>query len=119
LLEETQMATTVAAGPKVAYWHKELPPLDAEPMGEHTVEARSSRIGGTLVHRSELWDRCYAELMATTEARLVQEVARLGGDYAHVHGEAIRPKHDSATTEAWLDGRFIYMLYRRPHESLR
>ena len=113
------MSMTVSTGPKVAYWHHELPPLHAELMGEHTVEASSSRIRGTLVHRDELWDQCYAELMANTEARLVQEVARLGGDYAHIHGESIHPKYDSATTEAWLHGRFIYMLYRRPQQSLR
>src|SRR5580765_4406712 len=29
---------------KVVYWHRELPPLDAEPMGEHTVEANSMRV---------------------------------------------------------------------------
>jgi hypothetical protein len=99
--------------PKIVYWHRELVPLDAELVAEHTVEAASSRVAGTLAHRDELWDRCYQELMASTESRLVREVARLGGHYAHVHHEAISPKHDDAAGEAWLQGCFTYMLYRR------
>ena len=41
----------------------------------------------------------------------------LSGHFAHVHDEAIDPKHDDAAGEAWLHGRFSYMLYRRPSES--
>lgn len=99
---------------KLVYWHRDLPPLQAELVGEHTIEATSPRVPGTLAHRDELWDRCYDELMANAEGRLVQEVARLGGDYAHVHDEEITPKRDDAAGEAWLHGRFSYMLYRRP-----
>ena len=55
--------------------------------------------------------------MANAESRLVQEVARLGGHFAHVYDEVIDPKHDDAAGEAWLHGRFSYMLYRRPQES--
>ena len=98
---------------KIVYWHRDQPPLKAELLAEHTVEAHSSRVAGTLAHRDELWDRCYQELMANAESRLVQEVARLGGHYAHVHDEALSPKHDDAAGEAWLHGRFTYMLYRR------
>ena len=95
------------------YWHRALPPLDAEPIGEHTLEANSSRVPGTLSHRDELWDRCYQDLMANTEIRLTQELARLGGHYAHVYDESIEPRRDHATGEAWLHGRFSYMLYRQ------
>ena len=102
---------------KIVYWHRELPPLEADLVGEHTVEASSSRVPGTIAHRDELWDQCYRELMATAEGRLAQEVARLGGDFAHVHDETIDPKHNDATGEAWLHGRFSYMLYRRPRAS--
>ena len=42
-------------------WHRELSPLDAELMSEHTVEATSGRVAGTLAHRDELWDRRYEE----------------------------------------------------------
>ena len=103
--------------PTVVYWHRELPPLEAELISEHTVEANSNRVSGTIAHRDELWDQCYRELMANAESRLVQEVARLGGHFAHVHDEAIGPRHDEATGEAWLRGRFSYILYRRPPES--
>jgi hypothetical protein len=103
--------------PKIVYWHRELPPADAEPLAEHTVEATSSRVPGTIAHRDELWDRCYRELMARAERRLAQEVARLGGHFAHVHDEAIGPRHDDAAGEAWLHGRFSYMLFHRPPTS--
>jgi hypothetical protein len=93
-----------------------LPPPEAELMSEHTVEANSSRVPGTIAHRDELWHRCYQELMTSAEGRLIQEVARLGGHYAHVHGEAIDPKHDDAAGQAWLHGRFSYMLYRRSRQ---
>jgi hypothetical protein len=29
---------------QVIYWHGQLPPLEAEPMGEHVVEAVSKRV---------------------------------------------------------------------------
>jgi hypothetical protein len=67
---------------QTVFWHRSLPPFDAELVGEHTIEADSSRVAGTLAHRDELWDRCYRDLM-------------------------------EATGEAWLHGRFDYMLYRR------
>jgi hypothetical protein len=98
---------------KVVYWHRELPPSDAELMAEHTLEATSGRVAGTLAHRDELWDHCYQELMANAHARLAQEIARLGGHYAHVYGESIDARHDDAAGEAWLHGRFSYMLFRR------
>jgi hypothetical protein len=98
---------------RIVYWHRELPPLDAELIGEHTVEATSSRVPGTLSHRNELWDRCYQELMASADARLAQETVRLGGHYAHVLDEFIDARHDEAAGEAWLHGRLSYTLYRR------
>jgi hypothetical protein len=98
---------------KIVYWHRELPPLEADLMAEHTVEANSNRVPGTIAHRDELWDRCYQELRAAAEDRLAQEVARLGGDFAHVLNETIDAKHDDAAGQAWLHGRFSYMLYRR------
>ena len=99
---------------EVIYWHRELPPLDAEAMEEHAVEAASRRVPGTLVHRSELWDLCYEDLMTQARIRLQQEVLRLGGDYAHVLDEFVDSRNDALTGEAWLHGRFVYMLYRRP-----
>lgn len=99
---------------KIVYWHRELPPLDADLVAEHTVEATSNRVPGIIAHRDELWDRCYRELMAAADRRLTQEVTRLGGDFAHVRDETIDPKHDAVTGEAWLHGRFGYILYRRP-----
>ena len=101
-------------GPKITYWHRELPPSDAEVMGEHTVEATSGHVSGDSAHRHELWDRCRDDLMAQTRTRLEQEVARLGGHYAHVLDESIDSRHDEAKGEAWLHGRFTYVLYRRP-----
>jgi hypothetical protein len=114
LSQEKHMNLTTDNDPaEMIYWHRELPPLTADVMGEHTIEANSARVPGTLAHRDELWDSCYRELMTQTRIRLEQEVERLGGHYAHVLGEVIDARHDEAKGEAWLQGRFMYMLYRR------
>ena len=102
---------------KHIYWHGELPPFDAEAMDEHRVEATSGRVPGTIAHRDELWDRCYKDLMAQTHIRLEQEMIRFGGNYAHVLNESIDTRHDGATNESWLHGRFTYMLYPEPGRS--
>ena len=90
----------------IVYWHRQLPPLDAQLLGEHVLEATSGRVQGTLAHQDELWDRCYRELIANTEARFGQEVARLGGHYAHVLDKSIHGRRDDIAGEAWLQGRF-------------
>lgn len=36
---------------KTIFWHGELPPLEAEPVGESMVEATSAAVPGTLAHR--------------------------------------------------------------------
>lgn len=97
---------------KIIFWHRELPPFDAEPLGEHIVEATSRRVPDTIAHRDELWNRCNDELMAQANTRLAEEIARLDGQYAHVVNESIDTRHDGATGEAWLHGRFTYVLYR-------
>ena len=97
---------------KIVYWHRELPPFAADAVGEHVVEAASDHVPGTLLHRDELWNRCYEQLMACTCTRLKQEVARLGGRYAHVLSESVESHQDDSTNESWLHGRFTYMLYR-------
>jgi len=99
---------------QIVYWHRELPPLDAEILGEYTVDATSRHVPGTIAHRDELWRLCYEDLMMRTRTRLEQEVARLGGHYAHVFDESIDVRRDDAKGEAWLGGRFSYVLYRRP-----
>ena len=98
---------------QIVFWHRELPPVSAEMIGEHTLEATSARVPGTLAYRDELWESCRDDLMAHTRQRLEQEIARLGGDYAHVLGEHIEPRHDDRTGDAWLYGRFTYVLYRK------
>jgi hypothetical protein len=108
------MSITDRSALKIVFWHRDLPPVSAELMSEHVVEATSSRVRGTTARRDELWDRCYDELMANAQLRLSQEVARLGGDYAHVLDESVDTRRDDATGEAWLHGRFTYALYRRP-----
>ena len=101
--------------PKAVYWHRELPPLRAIPVAEHTVEATSRRLPGRVVHRGDvLWEQCYQDLMDQAGLRMQQEVGRLGGCCAHVLSESIDSRHDAATNEAWLHGRFTWMLYRDP-----
>ncbi|HUK33965.1 MAG TPA: hypothetical protein VLV86_08660 [Vicinamibacterales bacterium] len=93
------------------YWHRELPPLELVAVGEHSLEADSARVGGTLARR-EVWDRCASDLAEHVEFRLSQEAARLGGGCAHVLDEHVDVKHDPVRDEAWLHGRYTYMLYR-------
>ena len=100
--------------PKI-FWHRELPPLDAEPAGEHVLEATSGRVSHFLSERDELWHRCYEQLMDAARERLEQEVLRLHGACAHVLDETVESKHDGATGEGWLVGRFTYVLYRGPN----
>src|SRR5579864_2418239 len=97
---------------KSIYWHSELPPVDAEVVEEHSLEASSRRVPGTLAHRDELWTQSYEDLMAQTGVRLEQELARLGGRYARVLDEHVDSRHDPVLGEAWLHGAFTYMLYR-------
>lgn len=108
------MGAPVETGHKTVYWRQELPPLSADVVGEDTVEATSCRVQGSLSHRDDAWDHCYHDLMERTRVRLEQEVTRLGGHYAHVRDEVIDIRHDEAKGEAWLYGRFQYVLYREP-----
>jgi hypothetical protein len=103
----------MSADAQRVFWHRELPPLDAEAIGEHVLEATSHHIEGTLAHRDEQWDSCHDSLMAEVHTRLEQEIERLGGDYAHVLRESIDARHNDAIGEAWLHGRFDYMLFKR------
>ena len=40
---------------QTVFWHRELPPLDAEPVGEHTVEATSEHVHGSISHGDVRW----------------------------------------------------------------
>jgi hypothetical protein len=95
------------------YWRRQLPPLDAQPLHEHTLEADSAHITGGFMHRDDrLWANCEEDLTRAAGLRLDQEVHRLGGRFAHVLEERIEPKFDDAHGEAWLHGRYTYVLYR-------
>ena len=96
---------------KTVYWHRELPPFEAEVIGEHTLEANSDRVPDTIAHRDELWNQCRDSLLARTNQRLDDEITRLGGRYAHVLNESVDTKHDPVTGEAWLHGQVTNMLY--------
>lgn len=102
---------------KIVFWHRELPPVDAEVIGEHTVEAASGRVAGNVARGDAGWDRCYEELMANAEERLAQEVTRLHGNYARVTDESIESRYDDAKSEGWLHGVFTYTLYRHPESN--
>lgn len=94
----------------IVYWHRDLPPLDGNVLGEHVIEAASHRIPHRLAYRDELWNECYRDLMEETNRRIEQEVSRLSGRYAHVLNESIDARHDDVSGESWLRGRFTYTL---------
>lgn len=102
----------IDTSPKVVFWHRDLPPLRAEVWAEDVVEAASHRVNGSLSHRDDAWERCYADLIERARIRIEQELARRGASFAHVKDEEIGTRHDDATGETWLAGRFGYVLYR-------
>jgi len=106
------MSAVTREARQVVYWHQQLPPLAADICGEDLVEATSQRVPGSLAHRDDAWERCYADLMNRARMMIEQEVARHGGDYAHVRSELIDTRHDEAKGETWLYGRFPYVWYR-------
>ncbi len=103
----------VRAEEKAIYWHRELPPLDAEPIGERFIEINSMHVPGTLAHRDEIWNQCYADLMAKVATELDQEIRRLGAQYAHILSESVDSKRNDVANETWLHGSFTYVVYRR------
>lgn len=103
----------MADAPARIFWHRDLPPLDAEAAESHTLEAVSDRVSGSIERHGESWERCYTSLMGRASERLVQELDRLGGDYAHVIDEHVDSRRDDAAAESWLHGQFEYVLYRR------
>src|SRR4030095_11288349 len=106
------MTSSRSTGPKVVYWHRELPPMGGEVLHEHVIEATSDRVHGAIERNGTLWHQCYTTLMDHTRLRLEQEVTRLGGKYAHVLDEHIDSRRDDPCGESWLHGRFNYVLYR-------
>lgn len=104
--------TSTGAGATPIYWHRDLPPPDAEALGEHLVEAASIHVPGTFRRGDQQWTVCYEDLMAQTRARLGEEIRRLGGTCAHVLEEHIETRHNDAAGDAWLYGRFRYVLFR-------
>jgi hypothetical protein len=88
------MSILPADGTRIIYWHRDLPPTNAEAAGEDILEANSMRIPGTFAHRDELWQQCYEDLMVQARLRLQQEITRLGGNYAHVLNESVASQHD-------------------------
>jgi len=113
-LAESDRQKSVEAGSanlQTIYWHRELPPLAATLVAEDVVEAVSGRVPGAVARRDAVWTRCHQDLMTQASQRLHQEIERLGGCYAHVLEETVDCRHDAATAESWLAGRFRYILF--------
>jgi hypothetical protein len=113
-MREVDVPTPGTADAKTVYWHRDLPPIGAEAVEEHVIEATSAHVPGNLAHRDELWEGCYQDLMTEASRRLEQEVRRLSGRYAHVLSEVVGSRRNDALNEAWLHGRFTYVLYSDP-----
>ncbi len=100
---------------KIVYWRRELPPLSEQIEGEHELEADSAPLHyDSSIARHALWGTSYPMLLERAEARMVQEVARLGGSCAHVVDEVISAKVDDANAMFSLHGRFRYVMYTHP-----
>lgn len=97
----------------VVFWHRDLPPLDDEPVGEHEIVARSRATPFRYADRDALWHEVYPSLMEEATRRITAEVARLGGSSAHVIDEDISSSVDNQTNEYRLTGTFRFVLYQR------
>lgn len=97
--------------PKVVYWHRDLPPVAAEPVSEDEVEASGPHhpIG---TDEQELWARSREALLATAERRIAQEVTMKGGTFAHVSDDHVEAHSDHTIGESWLRGRYSFVIYR-------
>jgi len=95
------------------YWHRDLPPLDADAVAEHTVDAVSDKADYHFDRRDELWHDCAPSLRAHLVERLEAELDRLGGAYAHVLEEDVTPHVDHANAQYWLIGKARYTIYKR------
>jgi len=100
--------------PKRVFWHRDLPPVNAELAGEGIIEASSVRVADTLAERSALWQCCLTDLKHEAHRRLEQERLRLKAGYVHVLSEETCTRRDPRTGEAWLQGTFGYVLLSAP-----
>jgi hypothetical protein len=98
---------------KTVFWHRDLPPVTADVIGEAMLEADSIHVSGRLADRDRLWDRCLADLKTETERRLEQEIRRCGGQYAHVLSEITDTRRDDTKDEVWLHAIITYVLLRQ------
>lgn len=98
----------------MVYWRRDLPPLSEQIEGEHELVATSEHVHASWADRDALWGRCYRSLTERAEARLAQEVERLGGSCAHVLDEQVTSKTDDAAGTMCLVGVYRYVLYRHP-----
>lgn len=96
------------------FWHRELPPVEQEPDGEHVLEARSDAVPYRHGEDAALHRACEASLRAHAEERLVAELDRLGGSTAHVTDETIEARRDHAAGTFALLGTYTFVVYRAP-----
>jgi hypothetical protein len=60
---------------QIVYWHRELPPVDAEMVSEHQVEAASSRIAGSIARGDAAWDQRTSGIHRANDRRTDQGAA--------------------------------------------
>ena len=106
------MSTSPKQSEKRIYWHRDLPPLDAEIEGEHFLDAASEKVPYHFDRRDQLWVECHPSLVSSVETRIDQEITRLGGRCAHIVDEDIEPSVNNGAGLYHLKGKFTYLLYR-------
>lgn len=106
------METTPSPPPSQRiFWYHELPPLSAQVLDTHVLEAQSDPIPWRFADRETLWAESQPSLDAAVRERLTQELDRLGAAYAHVVDEHIEEHTDPATATFELRGRYDYVAY--------
>jgi hypothetical protein len=94
------------------YFHRAWPPVDARPVGEGFVEARTTPVRSSHDERTAHWAAAQTELDALSRSRIEQELDRLGADFAHVFEEHVEDHVDPGADTFQLRGRYRFVTYR-------
>lgn len=100
--------------PTRIFWHRDLPPEGARPLGSHELEANSPPTTWRYGDRDALWAEHQPLLDAAVRQRLTQELDRLGADFAHVVEEHVEAHIEVNAGTFELRGRYGYVALAAP-----
>ncbi len=94
------------------FWHRDLPPVGATPLPVELLEAHSTPVPFHWAGRETHWVEARPDYDRIVRERLLQELDRLGADFAHIVDEHIEEHVDATTQTFTLRGNVRYIPYR-------